>query len=433
MSITDLKELEDGRVSFTVTEDGKQWQEALRRVSAAMQKDKPIQGYRPGKASLEVAFQNYGQPMLDQAASQVLTEAMTSVCTEHDYSPVSNPKVETRQADLSALIVELSFAVYPKVADFDYVGIEVEKPVKTVTEEEVDTVITRYMKSHPWIHEVERGAQMGDVVDVSFTATCDGEPYEGEKAKKSHFILGRETLFAGLDEALVGHAAGEDLELTLTMPENFHRKAIQGKTLEVQVHIVNVSAREVLECTDDFVKEKVKGAETVEEFRKMQRDKLQKQNDRKSERAFEKNFQNKLISFVNCPIPQAMVSVSVNGFIRSLQQMCFQQGKSVKEVLAAEGKTMTDFIKQVTPSAVKQVKLSIALDYIMQKEQFEVTREAVEERVNTYMKQAKARSYETALKALGGEENVKEKLMNDMAVSFAREHCKVIEVEVDKL
>ncbi len=433
MSIKDLKELEDGSVSFTVTEEGKQWQDALRRVSSSLQKDKPIQGYRPGKASLEVAFQTYGQPMMDQAVSEVLTEAMTSVCTEHDYSPVSKPKVEVEQADLTALSAGLSFAVYPKVPDFDYMGIELEKPVKTVTEADVDDAVDRYMKSHPWVHEVERGAQIGDVVEVSFTATCDGEPYEGDNVKKSRFIMGRDTLFAGLDDALVGHAVGEELELTLTMPEDFHRKAIQGKTLDAKIHINKVSARDVLECTDDFVKEKIKGVETVAEFREKQRTRMQKQNNQKSERVFERNFQNALASFVTCTIPACMINLCVNNYIRTLQQMCFQQGKSVNQVLKEEGKTLADFKKQVTPNAIQQVKVSIALDYVMQKEQFEVTKEAVEERVNTYMKQAKKSSYEAALKALGGEENVKEKIMSDMAADFVRKHCKVTEVEVDKI
>ncbi|MCD7862826.1 MAG: trigger factor [Lachnospiraceae bacterium] len=431
MGVKDLKKLEDGSVSYVVTKEGADWQAALNKVSVEMQKQKPIQGYRPGKASPEITYQTYGKPMIDQAVTEVLADAMTEVCAEHDYFPVSNQNIQLDQADLKALNATVSFAIYPEIDDFDYTAMEVEKPVKPVTEQDVDDAINRYMKARPWVHEVERAAQIGDVVEASFNGTCEGQPFEYDHSDKTRFIMGRETLFTGLDEKLVGYSAGDDLDVSLTMPANFRRESIAGKTLDLHVHLISVNARDVLECTDEFVKEKVKDCDTVAAFREKQRARLQKQNDQKSDRAFERNIQDALVSHVTCPIPESMISVGVNNYVRALQQMSMQQGISVSQLLKQEGKTLADFKREVRPSAVKQVKVSIALDYVMRKEQFEVPKDAVEKQVNTYMKRARKSSYEAALKALGGEEEVEEKLKNDMAIDFVRTHCKVVEVEVD--
>ena len=388
MEFRNLKELEDSSVSFAVTEEGTLWQEALADASAAMQKKKPLEGFKTGEASLDTAYREYGKPLIERAVSAVVTDAVGRICREHEYYPVSNPDIDILRGDLTAMSAKVIFFIYPQVPDFDYKDFTVEKPVKTVTEADIDEGISRYMKSHLWVHEVDREAQMGDIVEVSFQGTCEGQPFEFVHSEKSRFQVGGGLLFAGLDEAVLGHVAGDDLDLSLTMPENFHRKSIAGKTLDLHVHIRSVNVRDLLECTDEFVKEKVSGADTVAEFREKQRARIQKLNDQKTARTFELNFQEKVASFVTCPIPPAMIDMVVNKYVGALRQESFQRGTSMAKLLQDEGKTMDDFKREVYPVAVREVKVSLALDYIARREQFEVTREAVEERVNTYIYEA---------------------------------------------
>ncbi|MCD7751437.1 MAG: trigger factor [Lachnospiraceae bacterium] len=430
MEIKDLKQLENGSVVFEVEEGKEEWEAVLNRISDSMQKQKPVQGYRPGKAPLPIAYKEYGQPLIDQASQEVLNGAVEKVCGEHEYFLLANPEITAVTADLSSLQATVSIVPYPTAPDFVYTGIEVEKPIKTVTDAEVDDAVNRYMKGHPYVHEVEREARMGDTVEVSFTGTCNGEGFEFDHSDKSHFRMGTGALFAGLDDHLLGHMPGDDVEVSLTMPENFHRKPVRGKTLDLKVHLNSITEREVLECTDEFVKEKVKGAETVAEFRELQRTRLQKTNDAKTDKAFDRNLQKALASRVTCPIPDSMVQVGVDGFVRSLRSMASQQGRKAEEILRERGQTMEMFINQVRPIARMQVRVSVALDYIMRKENMVASEEAIEERIQKFMKNSRL-PHDKALAHMGGRENVAEKVTQEMAYNFVRDNCKVVETEVD--
>ncbi len=430
MEIRNFRELEDGSVVFELEESSKEWEETLNSVSAAMQKEKPIQGYRPGKAPLAIAFNEYGQAMIDQAEQEFVNSAVEKVCTEHEYYLLSGPEKDVEQADLTTLRAKVGIVPYPKANDFDYVGFEVVKPVKTVTEADIDEAMRRFMKGYPYVHEVDRAAEKGDTVEVSFTGTCNGEPFEFDHSDSSHFRMGANSLFYGLDDHLMGHVAGDDVEVTLTIPDDFHRKAIRGKTLDLKVHLKSVSVREIVECTDEFVQEKIAGANTVAEFREQQRDKLKRLNDSRTEKAFDRNLQKALASLVTCPVPEPMVSVSVDGFVRAMRSLAVQQGQTLNQYLQGRKQTLESFKKSVHPLALMQVKVSIALDYILSKENFEVSDEAVEEKIQSFMKNSRL-PHDKALEKMGGRENIEEKVKQEMAYDFVKEHCKVVETEVD--
>ncbi len=433
MEIRNLKELKDGSVVFEVSESKGRWTEALNRVSAAMQKQKPIEGCEEGQASLAEAYQEYGQSLIDQASEEFLSGAVNQVCTEHAYFLLTSPEFTVSEANPEQISASVKIIIYPKVPDFNYIGIEVIKPVRKVTEAEIDAAVKQYMDVHPWVQDVERGAQMGDFVEVSFTGTCNGESFPYDHSDQSGFKMGSEILFAGLDEALVGHVAGDDLDLTLTMPENFQRKTVRGKTLDLHVHLKRVCVRVTnVECSDEYVKTHVKGAQTVKEFRELQRIRLQRTNDSKSNQAFDMNLQKALAELVTCPVPDMMVEVSEEEFVRALTKMGMQKGQTLDQTLKARGQTLEQFKKQVHPIAAMRVKASIALDYIMEKEHLEVSKEDVEEKIKSQV-QKTGLPHDKALKSLGGEENVTEKLKQEKAYNFVREHCKVVEAEVKRI
>lgn len=372
------------------------------------------------------------QPMTEQAAEEFLNKAVEQVCREQDYCLLTKPEYTIKKADSTGLSATVKIVVYPKVSDLNYIGLKVQKPVKKVSEAEIDAAVRQYMDVHPWVLDVDRGAQMGDLVEVSFTGTCNGESFPYDHSDQSRFRMGSGILFAGLDEALVGHMAGEELDLTLTMPENFQRKTVRGKTLDLHVCLKRVCVRENKGCTDEYVKAHVKGAQTVKEFRELQRIRLQRTNDSQSAQAFDMNLQKALAALVTCPVPEFMVEVSEEEFVRGLTKMGMQKGQTLDQTLKARGQTLEQFKKQVHPIAVMRVKASIALDYIMEKEKLEVSKEEVDAKVESQVKKT-GLPHDKALKMLGGEENVAEKLKQEKAYNFVREHCKVVEVEVKRI
>lgn len=272
---------------------------------------------------------------------------------------------------------------------------------------------------------------MGDIVEVSFTGTHNGERFPYDHSEKSRFTLGSGQLFAGLDELLEGHVAGDDLEPSLTMPEDFHRDDVAGMTLDLKVHLRGVWARDLLECTDEYVKEHIKGCETLAEFREKQRSEIQSRYDSESARHYRRNLDEALAAAVTCPIPGAMMDTAIARYVATLRSIAAQQGKTAEQVLQEEGKTMADFIEQVRPSAETQVRESIALDYIARAEKIEVTGEELAGYIQRYAESGKI-SVEEAQRRLGGVDALYERMLNDRAMKVVTDSAEPVIQEVEE-
>ncbi len=420
---------ENGQIALELKLEKDEWREYLSKVSLQMQKRKAIPGYRVGKAPLGIAYKTYGQPLVQAAGEEAINEKLTQICIENDWAPVSQPFVTVVTADLQGFEAMVSFVDYPRVEDLQYKGVKVERPYKTVTEADVDELVDKYMRNHLYVHEVPREARMGDIVEVSFTGTHNGGPFEYDHNDKSRWVVGSGQLFTGLDEAICGHVAGDHLELSLTMPEDFHREAVRGLTLDLKVDLIGVWARDLLEMTDEYVKENVRDCETVAEFREKRRAAHQANYDSISKRLVNYNLDTAIADLVTCPIPEEMIQVSMARHMQTLQSMT--GGRSIEEYLAAEGSTVEKFQADVRPNCERQVKISIALDYVARAENLEVSQIAFDNFVNAQAIQMQT-SAENALVRLGGAENVAEKLLNEQAMRIIRDNMVVVDVEVEE-
>lgn len=421
----------NGRVVFELWLEKDEWTVYLQKASNAMQKQKAVQGYRAGKAPLAMAYKTYGKALIDRALNAVIDEEFMKACVENEWMPVSQPNIQVVAADLEQFCALCSFYDYPKIEDVEYRGLVIEKPVRTVTEEEVDEAIAKYMRNHLYVHEVPREARMGDIVEVSFTGTHNGGRFDYDHSDKSRWIVGSGQLFTGLDEAIVGHVAGDDLELTLTMPEDFHREAVRGLTLDLKVHLKGVWARDLLECTDEYVKENVKGCETVADLRAQKRRDGQLIFDNESKTIFNKRLDKAIAALVTCPVPESMIDVSMQRHIATLRYVAASEGKTAEQSLADEGKTMQDFMELVRPNCELQVRTSILLDYVIRKEGLQLTRQELDKYIASRAKSSNTSTTEV-VQRLGGEESIIEKLLNDRAMKIIRDSVVVVEVPVDE-
>ncbi len=430
MEIKKLEGKESWDVSFDATASKEEWQGYLKDASLELQKRKAVPGYRAGKAPLGVAKKHYGKTLIEAASAAARKEMFEKACMENGYAPVSDPIMLDLQADEDGFSVHCSFQDYPKLTQLNYRGLKPEKPLHTVTEAEIDQEIDKYMRNHLYVHEVPREARMNDIVQVNFNATHEGESFYYDHARDVRFIMGSGQLFTGLDEVLVGHVAGDDIDVTLTMPEDFHRENVRGWTLNIHVHLVGVWARDLLECTDEYVKEHIKDCETVADFREQQRAKKQDLSDRESERRYKDNLEKALAEAVTDPLPPAMLDTAIGRFVGTLGRYAAQSGGTAESLLAAEGKTMEDYINMCRVPAEQQVRMSVALDYIIQNEKLEVSQEALTERLQRYADIDKTSAQEAADKR-GGVEQIYSTMLNDMAMKIVADTAEPQIVEVE--
>lgn len=432
MEIQNLLETEDFHVSFQLVLDGSGWQQYLKTSSAAIQKQQNIPGYRVGKAPLNLVAKAAGNLLFEDAANAAAPALVNQFCLEHDFSPVTSPEISVVQSDMDCLRIACSFINYPHIEKLNYRGLSAEKPHRSCTDADIDDAIEHYMGQNLYVHEVDREARIGDIAEVSFTGTCEGKRFPFDYSNGARFELGSGQLFAGLDEALIGHSAGEDFNLSLTMPEDFHREVLRGRTVDLSVHLNSVSARDRLECTEEYVKEHIKNCETLADFREYHRNRLQANYDEAGERVFSKRLEQALASSVQCPIPETMIAVATRRYETQLDILAGSEGISIEKLLQREGKTLEQFHQQVRPFAEQQVRLSIALDFIARKEEIQIQQDEIDSYFRD-LANVQGISVEMVRQREGGDEGAIERLLNHHAMQIVRDNATQIMVEVDKI
>lgn len=380
MNIMDFVVRDEYKVRFTVSLTREEWLPLVTKVSVSLQHKKPIKGFRAGSAPIALAEREYGDTLYKTAVRDAVDDCLTKVCMEKNLIPVSQPAVDVFQADAKGFGCGIAFEMYPIVTELEYRGLSVEKPVCNCTDAMIDEEIARFRSQHLDVHLVDREARMGDIAEVDFTGTHQGNSFPYDHSSQSRFVLGSGQLFAGLDEALCGHVAGDHLDITLTMPSDFHRADVAGMTLDLHVNLHGVWARDLREVNDSFVKEFVRGAETVEQYREQVRQRIQKRLDDQSEKLFHANINKALAEKLPVEVPPAMVDTAARRYLSTLAAFARQQEMTVEQYLAREGKTLEDYKNLVKPAAWEQTAVSIAVDYVVTAENLSVS----QDRLQTY-------------------------------------------------
>jgi len=429
MELSSFQISEKHEVSLTLRLDGQQWQNWLQKASRELQARSAVPGYRPGKAPVAAAYRCYGRSLLERASQLALPETLDIICAQKDLAPVTQPLFTMVEPDLEQLTACCDFVTYPQITELSWRGLQVKKYIKTCKDADVDDALRRYMLQRLDVHPVDREAKMDDIVEVSFHGTHKGGPFYYDHSDNSRFRLGSGQLFAGLDEVLVGHHAGEDLHISLTMPEDFHREEVRGLTLDLDVRLLGVWARDLRECNDAFVKEFVKGCETVEQFREQLRDQVQTRFDRDAERIYQQDLDKAIADTVTVPMPEAMIRVAVDGMIRALQPAAAQRNMTVPQLLASEGRTVESYVEQCRPIAEDKVRRSVALDYVIRSEKLAIS----EEDYRRYIRLSSGdKPYAETERRLGGKEEIVMQMLNSRARDLVAASVQVVPVQVDE-
>ena len=427
MKVLNYNRTESHVVTFTLQLAGEEWKAYLDTASRQLQRQRPANGFRAGKMPLNAALAQYGKALYDLAAQTALNGALPQACQEVQADPVSQPVFGGVTADADQLQAGVTFLAYPEIESLACEGVTIVRPFKRASEATVDAAIEKYRQQNLYVHPVERPVQPDDIVEVHFSGTHEGQGFPHDQGD-SRFRIGSGQLFAGLDEALVGHSAGETLALQLTMPADFHREEIRGFTLDLQVRLKGVWARDLEDCTDEFVQRNEKDCRTVAELREKLKKKIEHRYAVECERRFEQNTDTAIAGLITCQLPEPMVQVAIQGILDSVAALAAQSGMTLEQLLQSEGRTLEQYVAQCRPIAEQKVRRSIALDYVMRAQQFEVTEQ-------DYTRHLLAGAggiadVAKAEEALGGREQVMMDILNDRARQWILDHAEIVEQEI---
>lgn len=405
MIVKNLEKKEKSTVTFEVECDAAEFEKALNAAYLKNKKNIFVQGFRKGKAPRMIIEGMYGKEVFyDDATDELAPAAFEYAVGEESLRVVGQPAVS--KVDVSEeKVLTLTFitAVWPEVTLGQYKGIEAPRAEVIISEEKVDEEIEKIRKRNGRMVTAERPAEDGDTANIDYVGTVDGVAFDGGAAEGHNLLLGSNSFIPGFEAQVVGMSAGEEKDIEVTFPEEYHAAELAGKPAVFHVKVNEVKYVELPEMDDEYVKD-ISEFDTVADYRASIRNRMEiSEKD-----AAESDFQNRLIEIagdnITADIPDAMVEEQVDNMIREYEQNLQMSGLSLDMYLQYMGQNMASFRTTCRLTAERRVKTELLLDKIAEVEGIEISAEdiaaeyeKVAEQYSTDLEKVKAAVPESAI------------------------------------
>lgn len=337
-----------------------------------------VPGFRRGKAPRSVIEKMYGTGIfLEDAINELINANWEEIIAAPGKEIVSSPEFDIVSIE-DEVVMTAVMAVKPEIELVDYNGIEVEAVLAPVTEEEIDREIDTVRRRNARETEVtDRAAAMGDIAVIDYEGFVDGVAFDGGKDEGHRLTLGSGQFIPGFEEGVVGHNAGEEFDVNVTFPTEYHAAELAGKVAVFKVKLNSIIFEELPELDDDFAVE-VSSFDTFAEYRSDVAAKIEKRHQTNADREVEEKVQNALAEKVTAVIPDAMVDREVEAMVRDGESRMQMQGMDFKTYLQYFGMDLDGYKEQVRPAALTRVKTELALEKVAELEKIEISEEDIE-------------------------------------------------------
>lgn len=380
MSLTKSELIEKNRHELQFSVDKATFDAAVNAVYRKQVKSISVPGFRKGKAPRSIIEKMYGSGVFyEDAINDLIPAAYESAAKESGLEIVGQPEFDVVSIDENGLLLSAKVYVKPEVEIKDYIGIEVEKDVAPVTDEEVDKEIeTIRERNSREIDVTDRAAEMGDTTVIDFEGFCDGVAFEGGKGTDYALKLGSGSFIPGFEEQIVGKSIDEEFDVNVTFPTEYHAADLAGKDATFKVKIHAITRIELPALDDDFAKD-VSEFDTFAEYKADMRAKIEKRHETAAENAVEDKLVEALIEKLEAEIPEAMYVAETENYVRDYDTRLRSQGLDLKTYFKYTGMNLDSLREQMRPQAERQVKARLALEKIAALENVEATEEDINE------------------------------------------------------
>ena len=335
-----------------------------------------VPGFRKGKAPRKMIENLYGaQVFHSDAVEEIFPDVFKEAVLDQGWKTVGQPSVtdmNVREDGVLELTIESE--LYPEVELGQYKGVEAPKAAVAVTDEQVEAELDRKANEVARIVTVERSAQDGDTVVIDYKGLKDGVAFDGGSAEGYELRLGSHSFIPGFEDQLIGVSAGEEKDLNISFPEDYHAKELAGAPVVFQVKVHEVKETQVPAKDDELAKD-VSEFDTLDELRSDIRKNLEQKQQEEADRAFESALMEKVSEAAKLELPAAMVEDEVNTELQNFDYQLRSQGMSLEQYSKMLGGDLSGFKNSIRPSAEKQVRLRVVLNAIAEAEKIEATEE----------------------------------------------------------
>ena len=340
-----------------------------------------VPGFRKGKAPRAVVEKMYGKGYFyEDAFNAVLPDAFEAALKDSKLDMVGQPDFDVVSvSDEDGVVFSAKVSVKPEVKIEGYLGIEAEKKVVPVTDEEVDQEIRTLQERNSRETDLDEGgkAEMGDICTIDFDGSVDGVPFDGGKGSDYPLKLGSGNFIPGYEEQVAGHTLNETFDVKVSFPEDYHVKELAGKPAVFKTTIHKIQHIELPALDDDFAKDFTE-FDTFDEYRKDVRAKIEKRHGEEADSEFENAVLDQLIEKTDAEIPETMFVAETENFVRDYDNRLRMQGLDLKTYFQYTGMDLDKLRAQLRPQAEKQVRLRLALEKIAELEKLEATQEDID-------------------------------------------------------
>ena len=388
MSLT-VENLEKNMAKLTIEVPAEKLEEAIKAAYNKQKNKISVPGFRKGKVPQKYLEKMYGVEMFyEDAANMLIPDAYAEEVEASDLEIVSQPKIDVTQIEKGKeFIFTAEVALKPEVTLGEYKGVSVEKMDVTVSQEEIDAEIKKDQEQNARIITVEdRASEMNDEVTIDFDGYVDGEQFEGGFAEDYPLTLGSKSFIDNFEEQLVGKNVGDDVEVNVTFPEEYHAKELAGKPAVFKVKVKAIKSKEYPELNDEFAQD-VSEFETLAEYTEDVKARLTAKKEAEAKNKKEDDVVEKIIENATMEIPDAMVEQQLNQMLQEYAQQLSYQGITLEQYMQFTGMTVDVMKEQLQPQAMKRIQSRLVLEAVAEKEGIT----ASDEELNTELeKMAKA-------------------------------------------
>lgn len=378
MKLKSTEKLENGKVCLEIQVEKPEFDDAMNKAYLKNRAKIAVPGFRKGKAPRAMIERMYGAGVFTEDAINIAyPAAYEAAVIESGIEPVDYPEVELVDITEDGFVMKTTVTVKPEVKLGKYKGIEAEKLPVSVTKKDVEAELNVLLERNARLITVERAAKDGDTVIIDFEGFVDDVAFEGGKGENHSLKLGSNQFIPGFEAQLVGKSAGEECDVNVTFPKEYHAEDLSGKDAVFKVKVHEVKETELPALDDEFAKD-VSEFETLDELKKSIEAKIRETREKMSDEGFEAAIMKVVVSKMKADIPEVMINAQLDNICNDFGQRLQMQGITLEQYLEMMQSNMEDFRKNFYAQAEEQVKSRLALEAIAKAEKIEPTDEDVE-------------------------------------------------------
>jgi len=381
-----VEKISGNKIKISFTAPAATFEEAIQKAYIKYRSRFQVQGFRKGKAPRKLIERMYGDSIFyDDALELLFPDAYMEAIEKDDLHPVSRPEVNVETVEKGQDVkFSCEVFVFPEIKLGEYKGVDITRTLHAVTEEELNSRLQQEQKKVARAVDItDRPVENGDEINLDYSGSVDGVKFDGGTAEGQTLVIGSNSFIPGFEEQMIGTAVGEEKDITVTFPTEYHAEDLKGKDAVFHVKVNAITHEELPALDDDFAAD-VSEFDTLKEYKDDLQKQMQETADEQATGQAKQALIQKIVEASEVDLPDPMVEEKLDDQLREMDYRMQQQGLNMQKYRELTGQTEEQMREMYRPEAKNNLKTEMVIGEIVKKEAIEASSEAVDEMLSEY-------------------------------------------------